>query len=100
MSFVIGRGCAEVRHRTVCEVVCPRTVRKNCPHLLNYLEYLKIVCIHFDIGKSSPRDCRMKFIIGRCFVKLHILEKKNDHISCTQWNIVMKFCMQFDIDKM
>ena len=40
MPIVIGRGCAEVRHRTVCEVVCPRTVRKNCSQLLNHLEYV------------------------------------------------------------
>ena len=25
--------------RTVCEVVCPRTVRETCPQLLNRLEY-------------------------------------------------------------
>ena len=45
-----------VRHRTVCEVVCPQTVREKCPQLLNRTLILT---------RSSPRNCKMTFIYHR-----------------------------------
>ena len=43
----------------------------------------------------------MTFFIGRGFAELQILKKKdNGAISWTEWNIVMKFCIHIDIDKM
>ena len=55
MPFVIGRDFAEVqiqlvRHRTVCEVGCPRSVREKCPQLFNW-KILINLCIHIDIDK-------------------------------------------------
>ena len=45
-----------------------------------------------------PRDFEMTFFSGRGFAELQIL--KNGPISWTEWNIVMKFCIHVDIDKM
>ena len=41
----------------------------------------------------------MTFFIGRGFPELQIL-KKNDPISWTKWNIVMKVCIHIDIGMM
>ena len=43
----------------------------------------------------------MTFIIGRGFADLQILKKSETvPISWTEWNIVMKFCIRIDTDKM
>ena len=46
----------------------------------------------------------MTFFIGRGFAELQILKKKNVMMALSlglaEWNIVMKFCMHTDIDKM
>ena len=42
----------------------------------------------------------MTLFTGRGFAELQILKKDNGAISWTVWNIVMKFCIHIDIDKM
>ena len=76
----------------------------NWPYLLNLLVYFdKILHTHYywheldrGIAKSSPRDCKMTFNIGRGCAELQILKKW----KWPNWlAIVMNFCMHIDIDK-
>ena len=73
MTFGIGRGFAEVQ-----------ILKKwNWPYLLNLLVYFdKILHTHYywhdldrGIAKSSPRDCKMTFNIGRGCAELQIMKK-------------------------
>ena len=73
MIFGIGRGFAEVQ-----------ILKKwNWPYPLNLLVYFdKILHSHYywhdldrGIAKSSPRDCKMTFNIGRGYADLQILKK-------------------------
>ena len=73
MTFGIGRGFAEVQ-----------ILKKwNWPYLFTLLVYFdKILHTHYHwhdldrgIAKSSPRDCKMTFNIGRGFADLQILRK-------------------------
>ena len=42
----------------------------------------------------------MIFIIGRGFAERQILKKnENDSISWTEWNILINFCVNIDIDR-
>ena len=42
----------------------------------------------------------MSFFIGLGFAELKFWKSENDPISWTEWNIVMKFWIHIDIDKM
>ena len=42
----------------------------------------------------------MTFIIGRGYAEFKIWKSENSPVSLTEWNIVMKFCIHIDIDKM
>ena len=79
-------------------------------------------CIHIDIDNMYPWDCQMIFEIGWVFAEVQILKNvsllqtefiiveilpsskfwksENGHISWTEWNIVMKFCIHIGIDTM
>ena len=187
MPFVIGRGCAEVQIQTcpspdrLLSCLSPEITRKMPTTLIPFGIFWKNVAYTLILTWSSPRDCKMTFIIGRDFAELQILKtrkwpyllnrveyctliltrcsprdcqmpfvtgrgcaevqiqtcpshdrlwsclfldisrkmlttlkpfgsqapnsgkkkkKENGPISWTQWNIVMKFCMHIDIDKM
>ena len=52
------------------------------------------------IAKSSPRDCKITFNIGRGCAELQILKKWSEKSGRTELTIVMKFCIYIDIDKM
>ena len=43
------------------------------------------------LKRSSPRNCKMTFIIGRAFAECQILKK--GHISWTEWNIWQTFAL-------
>ena len=97
MIFGIGRCFAEIQ------------ILKKKVKLALSLEpfgiFDKILHTHFywhdldrGIAKSSPRDCKMTFNIGRGCAELQIL-KKNEN-GRTEWTIVMKLCIHIDIDKM
>ena len=84
MTFGIGRGFAEVQ-----------ILKKwNWPYLLNLSVYFdKILHTHYywhdldrGIAKSSPRDCKMTFNIGRGCAELQILKKvKMAELSRLLW---------------
>ena len=91
MTFGIGRGFNEVRILK----------KRNWPYFLNLLVYFdKFLHIHYywhdldrRIAKSSPRDCKMTFNIGRDCAELQILKKWKwpnwvdycDETLYTQW---------------
>ena len=41
----------------------------------------------------------MTFVIGRGFAKRQILKSENGSLSWTEWNILINFCVNIDIDK-
>ena len=75
MSFGIGRGFAEVQ--------ILKKKKWNWPYLLNLLVYFDIIlhthCYWHDldreVAKSSPRDRKMTFNVGRRCAELQILKK-------------------------
>ena len=77
----------------------------NWPYPLNLLVYFdKILHTYYywhdlawGIAKSSPRDCKMTFNIGRGCAELQILKSENGR---TEWTSVMKLCIHIEIDKM
>ena len=77
----------------------------NCPYLLNLLVYFdKILHTHYywhdidrGIAKSSPRDCKITFNIGRGCASSKFWKSENGQ---TEWTIVMKLCKHIDTDKM
>ena len=96
MIFGIGRGFAEVQILKKGKLALSKLNRLVC--------FDKILHTHYywhdldrGIAKSSPRDCKMKFNIGRGCAELQILKKW----KWPNWvTIVMKLCIHIDIDKM
>ena len=43
--------------------------------------------------------CKMTFIIGRGFASAKFWKSENSLISWTEWNILIDFCVNIDIDK-
>ena len=82
-----------VRHLTVCEVVCPRTVCEKCPKLLNHLEYFnKILHTHWYWQGISQEIAKWQH-------RLRLCRAPKSKFYWTEWNIVLKFCIHIDIDK-
>ena len=50
------------------------------------------------LTRCSPWDCQMTFGIDRGFAEVQILKKVKFN-SLTVWNILIKFCRQFDVEK-
>ena len=77
----------------------------NWPYLLNLLVYFDTTLhTHYywhdldrGIAKSSPRDCKRTFNIGRGCTSSEFWKSENGR---TEWTIVMKLCIHIDIDKM
>ena len=56
-------------------------------------------CIHIGIlTRCSPWDCQMTFGIGRSFAEVQILKKSENKLFIV-WSILIKFCRQFDVEK-
>ena len=56
-------------------------------------------CINISmLTRCSPWDCQMTFGIGQGFAEVQILKKVKIN-SNTVWNILIKFCRQFDVEK-
>ena len=56
-------------------------------------------CIHIGIlTRCSQWDCQITFGIGRGFAEIQILKKVKINYQ-TVWNILIKFCRQFDVEK-
>ena len=89
--FIIGRGFAE------------RQILKKWKllYLLNWVKYFdKLLRKHWYWQDLAQEIAKWHFLKGRGFAELQILKSDNGAISWTEWNIVMKFCIHIDIDKM
>ena len=92
MTFFIGRGFAE------------RQILKkwNWPYLWNWVEYFnKLLRKHWYWQDLAKEIAKWHFSLVESLPSSKFW-KKNDNgaISRTKWNIVMKFCIHIDIDKM
>ena len=89
MTFFIGRGFAE------------RQILKKWkwPYLLNWVEYFdKLLREHQywqDLAQEIPY-----FSLDEGLPSSKFWKSDNGAFSWTEWNIVVKFCIHIDIDKM
>ena len=90
MTFIIHRGFAE------------RQILKKWkwPYLLNWVEYFDKLFRKHWYWQDLAQEVAKTFFIGQGFAELQILKNGNGDIFWTEWNIVMKFNIHIDIDKM
>ena len=91
MTFVIGRGFAE--HQIL--------KKWKWPYLLNWVEYFaKPLRKHWYWQDLAKEIAKWHFSSIEALPSSKFWKSDNDAISWTEWNIVMKFCVHIDIDKM
>ena len=91
MTFIIGRGFAE------------RQIQKKWkwPYLLNWVEYFdKVLRKHWYWQDLAQEIAKWHFSSVEALPSSKFWKSDNGAISWTEWNIVMKFCILIDIDKM
>ena len=94
MTFIIGRGFAE---RQILKKV------KNWKwlHLLNWVEYLdKLLRKHWYWQDLAQEIAKWHFSLVEALPNSKFWKSDNGAISWTEWNIVMKFYIHIDTDKM
>ena len=91
MTFIIGRGSAE--HQIL--------KKWTWPYLLNWVEYNdKLLHKHWYWQDLAQEIAKLHFSLVEALPSSKFWKSDNDTISWTEWNIVMKFCIHIDIDKM
>ena len=91
MTFIIGRGFAD------------RQILKKWkwPYLLNWVEYFdKVLRKHWFWQDLAQEIAKWHFSLVKALPSSKLWKSDNGAISWTEWNIVMKFCIHIDIDKM
>ena len=91
MTFIIGRGFAE------------RQILKKWewPYLLNWVEYFdKLLRKHWYWQDLAQEIAKWHFSLVEALPSSKFWKSDNGAISWTEWNILMKFCIHIDIDKM
>ena len=91
MTFIIGRGFAE------------RQILKKWkwPYLLNWVEYFdKLLRKHWYWQDLAQEIAKWHFSLVEALPSSKFWKSDNGATSWTEWNIVMKFCIHIDIDKM
>ena len=91
MTFIIGRGFAE------------RQILKKWkwPYLLNWVEYFdKLLRKHWYWQDLAQEIVKWHVLLVEALPSSKFWKSENGPISWTEWNIVMKFCIHIDIDKM
>ena len=91
MTFIIGRGFAE------------RQILKKWkwPYPLNWVEYFdKLLRKHWYWQDLAQEIAKWHFSLVEALPSSKFWKSDNGAISWTEWNIVMKFCIHIDIDKM
>ena len=91
MTFIIGRGFAE------------RQILKmwKWTYLLNWMEYFdKLLGKHWYWQDLAQKIAKWYFSSVVALPSSKFWKSDNGPISWTEWNIVMKFCIHIDIDKM
>ena len=91
MPFIIGRGFAE-----------RQSLKKwKWPYLLNWVEYFdKLLRKHWYWQNLAQEIAKWHFSLVEAFPSSKFWKRDNGAISWTEWNIVMKFYIHIDIDKM
>ena len=91
MTLIIGRGFAE------------RQILKKWkwPYLLNWVEYFdKLWRKHWYWQDLAQEIAKWHFSLVEALPSSRYWKSDNGAISWTEWNIVIKFCIHIDIDKM
>ena len=91
MTFIIGRGFAE------------RKILKKwkLPYLLNGVEYLdRLLRKHWFWQDLAQENVKCHFSSVEVLPSSKFWKSENGPNSCTEWNIVMEFCIHIGIDKM
>ena len=91
MTFIIGRGFAE------------RQILKKWkwPYLLNWVEYSdKLLRKHWYWQDLAQEIAKWHFSSIQALPSSKFWKSDSGAISWTEWNIVMKFCIHIDINKM
>ena len=91
MTFIIGRGFAE------------RQILKKWkwPYLLNWVEYFdKLLRKRWYWQNLAQEIAKWHFSSVEVLPSSKFWKSENGPISWTEWNIVMKFCIHIDCDKM
>ena len=91
MTFIIGRGFAE------------RQILKKWkwPYLLNWVEYFdKLLRKHWYWQDLAQEIAKWHFSLVEALPSSKFWKSDNGAISWTERNIVMKFCIHIEIDKM
>ena len=85
-TFIIGRGFAD------CQIL----KKWKWPHLLNWVEYFdKLLRKHWYWQDLA--QCELTFLSVEALPSSKFWKSENGPISCTEWNIVMKFCIHIGI---
>ena len=91
MTFIIGRGFAE---RQILK-------KGKWPYLLNWVEYFdKLLRKHWNWHDLAQEIVKWHFSLVEALPSSKFWKIVNGAISWTEWNIVMKLCINTDIDKM
>ena len=91
MTFIVGRGFAK------------RQILKKWkwPYPLNWVEYFdKLLRKHWYWQDPAQEIAKWHFSLVETLPRSKFWKSDNGAISWTEWNIVMKFCIHIDIDKM
>ena len=88
---LIGRGFAE------CQIL----KKWKWPDLLNWVEYFyKLLRKHWYWQDLAQEIAKWHFSLVEALPSSKFWKSDNGAVSWTHWNIVMKFCIHIDIDKM
>ena len=91
MTFIIGRGFTE------------RQIMKKWKwhYLLNWVEYFdKLLRKHLYWYDLAQTIAKWHFSLVKALPSSKFWKSDNGAVSWTEWNIVMKFCIHIDIDKL
>ena len=91
MTFNVDRGFAECQNRK----------KLKWPYLLNWVEYFdKLLCKHWYWQDLVQEIAKWHFLSVEALPSSKFWKSENGSISRTVKNIVMKFCIHTDTDKM
>ena len=91
MTFIIGRGFAKLQ--------IPK--KWKWPYLLNWVEYFdRLLRKQWYWQGLAQEIVKYHFSSVEALLSSKFWKSENGPISWTEWNIVMKFCLHIDIDKM
>ena len=91
MTYIISRGFAE------CQIL----KKWKWPYLLNWVEYFdKLLRKHWYWQDLAQEIANWHFLSVKALPSFKFWKSENGPISWTVKNIMMKFCIHINIDKM